>query len=1464
MIFMKANIRMNMASVNCCCCRKLSNRYQRFLCVTNLYTLVTNTVSVKRRRQETRKSSLAFILRILENTTAEKESFFIFVLLHLSQTVSIMKIRRSVILILLLFFYAVILFAQTGKFYSTDKELSNSLINKVYQDKKGFLWVATEDGLNKFDGTRFSIYRHQKADSTSLKNNYVRTLYEDSQGNFWIGCINGLQLYDRATDSFSEIHIRRNEEIISPHITAIVERSNGELWFSTSGQGIISIKPTQTNGENTFLINTETALSNRINSLFLNAMIEDSKQNLWIATEEKGLFRYIPETQELKNYRHTEGLTGEDVSSILEDWQGNIFVGTLTNGLFVLRCRGNQYADKFESIPYANKKNLNIKTLMLNKQGVLYIGTDGDGLKEYDAANNRIIDREINTAPFDFSKSKVHALLEDNDNNLWLGIFQKGLILIPGTLNHFNYYGYKSLQKNTIGSSAVMAILTDKEQTTWVGTDNDGLYGINSEGKQLYHYSNNPANPNSPPNSIMAIYEDSEKQLWLGSYFSGLAKINKRNGQCQYMNHLLNSNEKVSCITEDDNRNLWIGTYGTGIYKIRLDNYQTTHYESTRDENNDWTKDRLPNDWVNCILKGKDGLLWIGSYNGLACYNPEKNTFINYKNSSNLLPGHIVFSLLEASDGRIWIGTTLGLGCFDKKTEQLNFFTTEDGLSSDVVCGIEEDDQGYLWVSTYQGIFKFNPESKKIIHYYAADGLQGNEFSRGAVFKSNDGVIYFGGTNGITSFHPDEIVEEKKNLKITITEFYLANRAIKKGDKSGKNTVIDTAVSDAREFTISYDENMFSLAFSAMEFVNPERIVYQYNIKELGDEWLSTHPGVNRVTYTGLKPGKYTFSVRATDSGNYSDVHVMTILITPPWYQTTWAMFIWIGIALLFLYAVAMYALSRIRHRQELMKLVHQEEINEAKLQFFINISHEIRTPMTLIISPLEKLIAEGDRTNHPIYLMIYRNAQRILRLINQLLDIRKLDKNQMHLKFRKTDIVGFIDDLMQTFEYQAKKKNINFTFDHTDKELKVWIDLNNFDKVLLNVISNAFKYTPNGGEIRIVLTTGRDEKAHGPLKHYFEISISDTGIGVDKDKIEQIFERFYQINNDVTHSNFGTGIGLHLSRSLVELHHGSIQAENNTAGSGTRFIIRLPMGSDHLKINELENPEDMRRQSSDNLRKQPEIQKASDEIETEQTTGSKQKPKTPYKILVVEDDDEIRNYICSELQDEYRINQCENGKQGWHLALKEIPDLIISDVMMPEMDGIALSRKLKQNINTNHIPIVLLTARSKAEDKIEGLDTGADAYLVKPFSPDLLRTTVQNLIANRQRLKIKFSGEKQVEEHLVPIKLKSNDEILMQKIMKTINEHLANPALNVEMLAAHAGMSRVHMHRKLKELTNQSARDFIRNIRLKQAGTLLAEKKLSISEVAYATGFTSASHFSNSFKEFYGISPTEFKERAQ
>ena len=1350
--------------------------------------------------------------------------------------------------------------AQTGKFYSTDKELSNSLINAVYQDRKGFIWIATENGLNKFDGTRFSIYRHNATDSTSLKNNYVRTLFEDSRGNFWIGCINGLQRYDRATDNFHELFISRKDGRKNPHITSIIERRNGDLWIATSGQGAISLKK----NSNPASFHIETELTDRIGSNYLNVIFEDSRQNLWIATEEKGLYRYSPESKELKSYKAPYHIAGDDVSAICEDAHGQIFVGTLTKGLFRLSSRqeGN-----FEPVLYQNRMNLNIRTLIIDTRGKLIIGTDGEGVKEYQPQQDIIVDSEINAGPFDFSKSKVHSLIEDKDHNLWLGIFQKGLILVPGISNKFDYYGYKSIHNNTIGSSCVMAIHTDEQATIWIGTDNDGLYAINDQGKQLRHYTHQAGNPQSVPGTILCLYEDSNQELWLGSYFDGLARMNKQTGTCQDATSLLQGNlnagkPKVSCIIEDKNKNLWVGTYGSGLYKINLPTQHVTYYESTRNENDDWSINRLPNDWISYLLEDKEGMIWIGTYKGLAVLNPQTDNFINYKKQNNLLPGYVVYSLLESSNGEIWAGTSEGLVCLNKDRLTPVLFTTADGLPSDIICGLAEDEKKNIWISTHQGISKLNPPEKKFINYYAGDGLQGNEFTRTAVFKDKRGKIFFGGTNGVTAFYPQDITEIKKEMNVLITGFHVANRPVKKGDKSGNNVITDTAVMDTEQFTLAYNENTFSIDFSVLEFSNPDRISYQYKIKELGDEWISTQPGTNRVTYSSLKPGKYTFSVQARDHNNFSNIRTVTIAITPPWYQTWWAKVIWGCLGALLIYALTMYILSRIRHRQEVMRQKHMEQINEAKLQFFINISHEIRTPMTLIISPLEKLLAEHSE-KQPVYLMIYRNAQRILRLINQLMDIRKLDKGQMHLKFRETDIVGFINDLMQTFNYQAQKKNITFTFEKELEgadSLKVWIDLNNFDKVLMNVLSNAFKYTHEGGNIEVLLKTGHNDAYRGALKDYFEIDITDNGIGIDKNKIEQIFERFYQIDNDMTQSNFGTGIGLHLSRSLVELHHGIIKAGNREDGQGTRFIIRLPLGSNHLKAEELENPEETGSEPTISQLPKDSIYETEEENKTNEYR--KPKAKTRYRVLIVEDDEEIRRYIRSELDSDFRIYECTNGREGLETILKEKPDLVISDVMMPEMDGITLCRKIKQNININHIPIILLTAKSKAEDQIEGLEIGLDAYIVKPFNTELLRTTISNLIANRERLRGKLVGEQQVEEKITKIEMKSNDEILMSKVMKTINDHLADPTLNVEMLAANVGMSRVHMHRKLKELTNQSARDFIRSIRLKQAANLLREKNLSVSEVAYATGFSNLSHFSNTFRDFYGISPSEYKEQ--
>ena len=1078
-------------------------------------------------------------------------------------------------------------------------------------------------------------------------------------------------------------------------------------------------------------------------------------------------------------------------------------------------------------------------------------------MKLYNPIKKQLEDYTINTAPMDFSEGKIHTILEDKDKNLWLGLFQKGIVLIPKQSNPFEYYGSKSTYYNPIGQGCVMSIFQDSNQHLWIGADNEGIYELDAEGGCLRHYQPGSSS-HSVANTIMCIYEDSEKNLWLGSYTRGIAKLNRKTGVCDYS--LPVDNEKILSITEDKQKNLYIGTLGSGFYQYNLQTGSLKHYESAKDETGDLKRNELVNDWINYIFCDSEGFIWLGHYKGVSCFNPLTGSFINYRQVNTLISGCVGYAIQEDYSGNIWAGTTDGLYCFNKKTEELKRFTTADGLSNNVICGLCEDSRHDIWLSTYMGISKYDVKNNRFVNYYSGDGLQGNEFTHGAFYKDKKGKIYFGGINGVTYFSPESIGSVSKETNVWVTDFYVFNHPIHKNSLSGGEPVIDTSVQDANQFRLSYKDNTFSIVFSTLQYNNPEQISYQYKVDELGSQWLSTEPGVNRVTYNNLPPGQYTFQVRALNYGNYSETRTVKILITPPWYQTWWAYCVYITLAGLLVLGIVNYILSRMRHRREIMKREHAEQLNEAKLQFFINISHEIRTPMTLIINPLEKLLADKrDGELHKTYLMIYRNAQRILRLINQLMDVRKLDKGQMFMKFRETDMVGFIADLMQTFEYMARKKNIRFVFKHEMPQLKVWIDLNNFDKVLMNILSNAFKYTPDGGEVQVSLSTGRDITRRDALRDYFEIVITDSGIGIDRNKIERIFERFYQIDNNVTKSNFGTGIGLHLSRSLVQLHHGIIFAENREDAPGSRFIIRIPLGSAHLRTDELETVD------ADTVMfhtvDKPVLAKLEEELmmgEEEPQTGTK--AKTRLRILVVEDEIEIKAYLKSELSDEYKVETCNNGKEAYDLILRDTPDLVISDVMMPEMDGLALCRKIKQNTNVNHVPIILLTAKSKPEDTLEGMETGADAYMVKPFNTELLKRTIANLIANRRLLRNKFSGAQQQEDKIEKITMKSGDEILMGKIMKVVNEHLDDPTLNVEMLASEVGLSRVHVHRKLKELTNLSTRDFIKNIRLQQAATLLAQDhKLTVSEIAYATGYTNLSHFSSSFREKYGMSPKEY-----
>lgn len=1355
----------------------------------------------------------------------------------------------------LLLFFAICGYAQPEKLFTVDRELSNSNINQIYQAKNGVIWIATEDGLNRYDGAKFSVYKHEEGMNSSLIDNNVRTIYEDSKGHFLIGTQRGLQLYDPATEHFKEIPILYQTGVnMNAHISMILERKNGDLLIGTAGHGIYSLC---LDGPEPVV--TEIQL---VPNFFIKYIFEDEAENLWVSTEGKGVYR-IDTSGQVHQYFTGKENAWNIVTNICEDEKGRIYASSISKGMFIY----DPIEDSFKPIPYPAHPHLPINTLHVTGQGKIYIGTIGYGIKVYDTYTQQIKESDFSFTTFDFNKADVYAIMEDKADNLWLGINTKGVMLLPATTNQFKYMGHKSVTTNQIGSNCIKSVCKDKEGTLWLGTANDGIYGLKDKNRPTVHFEHKD-NGQSVPSTIVNIHQTPDGRIWLASPLEGVAEMNPETGICRYyklQDRNQNDVRNISYLTSDkDGERLWIGTMGGGLFYMDLKTGNISRcgsFESGKEYQEN--SNVLHNGWIASLLYTRNHKLYIGTYDGLGCLDTKAMSFTSTFGKNRLFSGSIIQTLFEDEKGNIWAGTPKGLLHIDGQNGTYKTYTTRDGLPNNTICSIQGNSENGLWISTNYGITNLNLQTSNFINYYAGNGLQGNEFSKNAACTDENGYLIFGGINGITYFQPSKITMEVKTPEVRIADFYIHNQAVKKGTKSGRYPIINTSLQDAKQFRLCYKDNSFSIEFTAMEFYNPERITYLYSMN--GATWTALSPGVNRVSFSDLAPGTYHFRIKAKNYTVYSEEKEITIEIDPAWWVSGWAKLIYT----ILLLGIISFIIMQIRHRyytrQQMLQHIHAEQINEAKLQFFINISHEIRTPMSLIISPLQQLMAKDkDAECRKLYATIQRNAERILQLVNQLMDIRKIDKGQMSLTFRKTEIVSFIQDILITFDQQIKAKKLEMSFQTSAPEIDVWIDANNFDKIIFNLLSNACKFTPEKGQVEVSIDTGEDDAlpASAPLRHYMELTVADSGIGIAPAEREHIFERFYQIRNSSNNSNIGTGIGLHLTRSLVELHSGNIRVEDNGEGeTGSRFIIRLPLGHAHLKKEEIEE------NTNSNIPAEP---AETNYMQTtlpypcddEEDTDCKVRARSRRHVLVVEDDEEIRRYICRELSNDFYMTECSNGKEALAAILKQTPDLVISDVMMPEMDGLTLCRKIRQNVNINYLPVILLTARTREEDNLEGLETGADAYLMKPFSIELLRKTVLSLIRRREQLRNTFSGRQNQEEQISTPEIKSPDDRLMERVMRVINENLSNPALTVEMISSEVGISRVHLHRKLKELTNQTTQHLIRNVRLKQAASLLAEKKHSITEVATLTGFTHPTYFATAFREMYGMSPTEYMER--
>lgn len=1353
-----------------------------------------------------------------------------------------MKTISQLIITMMICLFSIQAWAQSGKLFNTDNQLSSNLATQVFQDKSGFIWIATRNGLNNYDGYHINVIKKDMSNFLGLNSNYINSIAQDEKEHILLGTNNSLLEFTGS--EFLKIPMLDSKgEELATYVKQVYPLKNKDVAVATSGYGIMLKKQDEQKCH---------AMKGEVEKLkYIHKLLEDKRGRLWIITEDGKLYRKETNGRVTSHFAGTEGVDAQDIQ---QDALGNIYLASKNQGVHLLRAGSNVFT-RISSIG-----NLPIDNIYISRNNKLYIGCDGLGIYVYDPQTGFLQDNPLFSRLVNLAKSKVTSIIEDYQGNIWVSMLQKGVFMQSNIQNDFNYMGFRLGSRNVIGENCVTSLSINQGNQVWVGTDKDGLYLFNIATRSVEgHFLNQ--------STVLTLCKDQQGRTWVGTYTDGLGYLDAA-GSFHPVDLGISKSVGILDIKQDPQGNIWIATMGEGLFCLQKDGSRR-NYKAKYGADNNLKVNSLPNDYLIKMALSKDGNhVYIATSVGLACLDRKRNSWVSTFKGVNCLNknsfSHCVF--VDSKD-HVWYGTEDGAFCFDfRKGIKPKLYTTANGLTDNSVASITEDYQGNIWLGTIKGLNKLALKSGTITNFYAESGLQSNEFSDASVCTTQDGkTILMGGSGGLNWFQADQVRQHPWQAKVVISGFILNNKMVTPGMKSGSYTITDNWSTFSRDFQLSHEDNTFTLQLSTLTYNDVEQISYVYSIN--GDAWRTVPAGQNELAFSHMAPGSYKYRIKAICNGYETPVKEFTIIVHPAWYASIWAKLFYL---LLLIAAIMLYLRHRKRQMEDqliLQQHIHAEEMGEAKIKFFMNISHEIRTPLTLIITPLLSLIKEDKEPHRQgIYEIIRKNSERILHLINQMMDLRKIDKGQMVMRMCKTDMVSFINEEYDLFKQQAIAKSIDFEYQHDCEELPVWIDRNNFDKVIINTLSNAFKFTPTAGHILLSLTH---------TDHHAYISIKDSGIGIPKDKLETIFQRFYQTPADPNDRNVGTGIGLDLTRSLVELHYGTISARNNEGEKGSKFehgsefIIRIPLGKDHLKPEEIIEEEEMKKEQNNELAEaEQEEQLAENNDQPAETLNNSDTTPASAKgakaeIVIVEDEEDIQEYLKAQLSSDFKIRTYPNGKVALNEILKNKPDLVISDIMMPEMDGTTLCAKLKSNINTNDVPIILLTAKSREEDQLEGLQTGADAYILKPFNMDILHRNIINLLTVRRTLRNKFTGNESQNHQVEQIEMQTPDNSLMQRVMEVINENINDSDLSVDMIAQKVGISRVHLHRKMKELTNQTPHSFIRNIRLQQAAKLLKDGKQSITEVMYACGFSNSASFSTMFKNLYGCSPREYMQNA-
>ncbi|UBM58704.1 helix-turn-helix domain-containing protein [Marinilongibacter aquaticus] len=1325
--------------------------------------------------------------------------------------------------------------AERFKNFSSDKGLSHHHVTCSQEDRFGFIWVGTVEGLNRFDGYSFKSYKSDAEDLNSINSNRILSLSLDVDSNLVIGSNNGINVFDPESDSFSKVNLSTEGGNYSDAaINDLQLDASGNMWVA-SNMGV-------------FVLDKYKNVSHHYSKSHLNGdnvgqILIDHNENVWIGGQ-KAITRLNVKTGNFAQFPISERFKVDKdlpVNALVEDSQGRIWFGSNQAGLCVLRPGMKE----FEYYPL---RNINPRDLLENRvraikedeNGLLWLGTF-DGLIVFDPESGyerKIVKDHDN--PYSLNDNGITSIDEDFRGNYWIGTFFGGLSYLDKNFNIFSHFQYTGTNKG-LSYNVVSFIAEDDKDNIWVGTDRGGLNLFDRKSKTFKYFNQEANTSGSASNHIMEMEVGRHDNLWLGTLFGGLYSFDTQKYRFTPVHfNNIDSNDlgfkRIRALELDSKGNLWIA-HAMGLHYYDVEHKRPLKYESE-------LKDLSLLNTINAILEDKEKNIWLalGGSTGLVKLESDSWEYTMYD-----IPN---VQTIYQDQHYIWLGTSSnGLFRLNTKTETVRNFSGEGLLNKDIL-GILDDGGGKLWLSSSEGLFLFDKMTGGYLELQREHGIKSDIFKRNAHLKSSDGKMYFGGLNGMISFDPKSINEGVFSPKIELTDIVVGGS--KKNVKP--NGIRIGEVNQKHLLKLEYDQNTLFLDFVALNFSQPERTEYAYKLEGF-DDW-NYIKSDRKATYTNLDPGTYYFKVKATNiNGEWvSESTPLKILIAPPPWLTWWAYLIYAVIFTSLYLLIKNIVSNRIRLKNEL-RLEHfkheQEKKNhELKYRFFTNISHDLRTPLTLILGPLEKLLQthNGDNAVRTLYTTAFKNAEHLLRLVNQLMDFRKLETNHTELHLAQANVVMFIYEIYLSFQEQARIREINYYFETEDEKIVLFFDRDKIEKVFYNLLSNAFKFSPDHSQIGVVIGIDGGKCEEFP-QGFLRIEVKDTGVGIDESERGTIFDRFAQsVGSTVENS---TGIGLDIARGFVNLHKGSISVQSQK-GVGSNFIVRLPLGSAHI---------DEEQVVLDFMHSESEMHYRKAELESSlvhSDIGERDKSDCPL-VLIVEDNLDIRAYLVGIFGANYRIVTATNGEEGTERALEFIPDLIISDVMMPRMNGIEMCSLLKRDFKTSHIPIILLSARTSLIFKVNGLETGADDYVGKPFTPQILELKVKNLLENRRRLREKFVKE----FNLSPKELTVNtaDERFLEILIEGIEKNMKNPDFGIEFLGREVKMTRGHLYRKIKAITDMTASEFVRSVRLRHAAHLLRNSLLNVNEICFEIGFQDPNYYRKCFKKMYGVSPSEYRE---